>query len=251
MDFTEIDKTYDYYERRYNLTKMAIDCGISSKNFNNLDSKEKFLKLSYRLKEANKVNLASFFFGKLFEVSGEIEALVNKIDCLIELAEFEEATRYNNIGWELFLEDPRIDAFETEKKLSYQKALISFYTEKYHTTKTLCEESIIKFKTKEFYYLLCADFIILDNISSAKKFFDKYCNKFGSPVDFLLDVFVYLLDTNLLEKAINFIDFTFKLSEKQKKAIISYINKYYTFNKNKSVLKKFFEKEIKFLTKSL
>ena len=164
MDFPEIDKTYEYYEQRYNLSKMAIDCGISQKIFNSLTSKEKFLSLSYKLKETNKVNLASFFFGKLFEVSGEMEALLNKVDCLIKLSEYEEATRYNNIGWELFLEDPDIDSFESEKILSYQKALISFFMEKYPFSETICEECIIKYKTKEFYHLLCANFIALNNI---------------------------------------------------------------------------------------
>lgn len=42
MDFPEIDKTYEYYEQRYNLSKMAIDCGISQKIFNSLTSKENF-----------------------------------------------------------------------------------------------------------------------------------------------------------------------------------------------------------------
>jgi len=249
MDYTEIDKTYDYYEKRYNLTKMAVDCGISSKYFNSLDSKEKFLALSHKLKESNKVNLASFFFGKLFEVSGDIESLINKIDCLTRLGEYEEATRFNNIGWELFLEDPDINSYETEKILSYQKGLIAFYLDKYRTTETICEECIIKFKSEEFYYLLCADFIALNNINSAKKLFNKYCNKFGNPIEFLLETFVLLLDVNYLEKAIEFMDFMFNISEKQKKGIINNINKYYSFNKNKMVLKKYFEKEIKFASK--
>ena len=247
MDFSEIDKTFDYYEQRYNLSKMALDCGISHKIFNNLSSKEKFLALSYKLKEANKINLASFFFGKLFEVSGEMEALLNKINCLIKLNEFEEAIRYNNIGWELFLEDPDIDAFETEKILSLQKAEIAFHMEKYHSSEVICEESIIKFKTQEFYFLLCANFIAMNQIENAKKFYDKYGNKFGNPVDFLLEIYIHLLDINFLDKAIDFTDFLFNITEKQKKSIINNINKYYTFDKNKAALKKYFDKEINLL----
>lgn len=245
MDFTEIDKTYDYYERRYNLSKMATDCGIPNKNFTPLNSKEKFLTLSYKLKDSNKINLASFFFGKLFEVSGEMEALLNKIDCLIELGEFEEAVRYNNIGWELFLEDPEADPYATEKTLAYQKALIFFYTEKYHSTETLCEESIIKFKSEEFYHLLCADFVVLNNFRSAKKFYQKYNNKFGDNSKFFLEIFIHLLDINLLEKAIDFLKLMFKVNDKQKKSVINNINKYYSLNKSKVILKKMFDKEIK------
>lgn len=245
MDFTEIDKTYDYYERRYNLTKMAMDCGISNKHFSSLNSKDKFLTLSYKLKESNKINLASFFFGKLFEVNGEMEALLNKIDCLIELGEFEEAARYNNTGWELFLEDPKIDPNEAEKRISFQKALIFFYTEKFHSTEIICEESIIKFKSEEFYYLLCADFIALNTLKSAKKIFSKYSNKFGNPSVFLQETFIHLLDINLLDKALDFLKILFRISDRQKKAIISNINKYYSLNKNKTILKKFFDKEIK------
>lgn len=248
MDFSEIDKTFDYYEQRYNLSKMAIDCGIPNKIFNNLSSKEKFLALSYKLKEANKINLASFFFGKLFEVSGEMEALLNKVDCLIKLNEFEEAVRYNNIGWELYLEDPDIDSFETEQILSFQKTEIAFHMEKYHASKTICEECIIKFKSKEFYYLLCANFIAMNQVDSAKKFYNKYCNKFGNSLDFLLEVYIHLLDINFLDKAIDFTDFLFKITEKQKKSIINNFNKYYTFDKNKAALKKYFEKEINFLS---
>ncbi|HPO49859.1 MAG TPA: hypothetical protein PLO89_05985, partial [Spirochaetota bacterium] len=201
MEFTEIDETYSLYERRYNLTKMAFEAGIVDEGFNDLSSKDKFLLLSYKLKETNKINLASFFFGKLFEISFEIEALINKIDCLIELGEYDEAGRFNNIGWELFLEDPTVNSFEVEKKLSVQKALISFYTEKYHLAEIVCEESIIKFKSKEFYYLLCADFIALSNYESAKKFFEKYGDKFESKTNFLIEVFLHLLSINLIEKA--------------------------------------------------
>jgi tetratricopeptide (TPR) repeat protein len=249
MNFAEIDKTYEYYERRYNLSKMASDCGISSKIFNNLNSKEKFLVLSNKLKETNKINLAYFFYGKLFEVSQEMQALLNKIDCLIKLGEYEEASRFNNIGWELFLEDPEVDPFETEKKLTFQKALIAFYLDKFHTAESLCEEAILKFKAEEFYYLLCAIFIALNDNKCAIRLYNKYCNKFGSSANFLLEIFVLLLDINYLEKAIDFADFLFNISDKQKKSIINQINKYYNFNKNKSVLKKYFDKEINSLSK--
>jgi hypothetical protein len=246
IDFTEIDETFNLYEKRYNLTKMASDCGISDKDFKILQSREKFMLLAYKLKETNKINLASFFFGKLFEISGELEALLNKIDCLIELGEYDESLRFNNIGWELFLEDPSINFTDIEKKLSYQKAVISFFTEKYHFAEWICEESIIKFKTEEFYYLLCADFIALSNYDAAKKFFDKYGKKFGSRKDFLLEVFIYLLNINMLDRAIEFINFIIGISEAQKNEIINYVNNYYSLNKNKTVLKSFFEKEVNF-----
>ena len=244
MEFTEIDETYSLYERRYNLTKMAFEAGIIDEDFNNLTSKDKFLLLSYKLKESNKINLASFFFGKLFEISFEMEALINKIDCLIELGEYDEAMRFNNIGWELFLEDPTVNSFEVEKKLSFQKAIVSFYTGKYHFAEIVCEESIIKFKSKEFYYLLCADFIALSNYDSAKKFFEKYGCKFNTQTDFLIEVFIHLLNVNLTDKAMDFVGFIFGISDKQKNSIVGYINNNYSFNKSRAILKSFFEKEI-------
>jgi hypothetical protein len=244
LDYAEIDETFNLYEKRYNLTKMALDSGIPDADFNNLTSKEKFLLLAYKLKDTNKINLASFFFGKLFEISGEIEALLNKIDCLIELGEYEESQRFNNIGWELYLEDPSINYFEVERKLNFQKATISFYTEKYHFAEFVCEESIIKFKSSEFYYLLCADFIALSNYNGAKKFFEKYGSKFGNHMDFIIEVFILLLNINLLDKAVDFMNYMFCISEEQKTEIINYVNNYYSLNKNKSVLKNFFEKEV-------
>ncbi|OHD11674.1 MAG: hypothetical protein A2Z98_11415 [Spirochaetes bacterium GWB1_27_13] len=247
MDFTEIDETYNLYERRYNLTKMAAESGISDRDFKNLSPKERFLLLAYKLKDNNKINLASFFFGKLFEISGEIEALINKIDCLIELGEYEESQRFNNFGWELYLEDILVNPSDVEKKLSYQKAIISFYTEKYHYAESICEESIIKFRDKEFYFLLCADFIALSNYNGAKKFFEKYGDKFGNQIDFLLEVFIHLLNINLLDKALDFINFMYGISDNQKSGIINYVNNYYSLNKNKVVLKSFFEKEVNFI----
>ena len=245
LDISEIDGTFNLYEKRYNLTKMAQDCGIDEKDFRGLSSKDKFLLLSQKLKESNKINLASFFFGKLFEVSSDIDALINKIDCLIELGEYDEALRFNNIGWELFLEDINADSKNAEKKLQYQKALIAFYTEKYHFAEWVCEESIIKYKSLEFYYLLCADFVALSNITGAKKFYNKYGSKFIEPMDFLLEVFIHLLNINMLERGIDFINMICGITKEQRQVISNYINNYYSLNKNKIVLKKLFEKEVK------
>jgi len=244
LEYVEIDETFNLYEKRYNLTKMALDCGIPDKDFADLSSKEKFLILAYKLKESNKINLASFFFGKLFEICGEMEALINKIECLIELGEYDESLRFNNIGWELFLEDPEVCSLEVERKLSHQKALISFYTEKYHFAEFVCEESIIKFKTCEFYYLLCADFIALSNYSGAKRFFEKYGDKFNNKMDFILEVFILLLNINFLDKAVDFMNNMFGITDEQRNEIINYVNNFYSLNKNKSVLKNFFEKEV-------
>lgn len=240
-----IDSIYNLYEKRYNLTKLAIECGISEKEYKSLSSEDKFLLLSIKLKETNKINLASFFFGKLFEVTNNIKALIFKIDCLLELGEYEEALRYNNMAWELYLEIETQDMIlEIEKEISYQKALILFYTEKYNITEWFCEECIIKFKSPEFYYLLCATFIALNNFTTAKQFYSKYCNKFGDQINFLLEVFVNLLNINYLEKALEFINLVYNITEKERATIINYINNYYSFNKNKSILKDMFEKEV-------
>jgi len=238
------DNIYNLYEKRYNLTKLAIESGIPEKEYKSLSSEDKFLNLSIKLKESGKINLASFFFGKLFEVTNNINALIYKIECLIELGEYEEAQRYNNMAWELYLEYDNIDVFDIERRISYQKALISFCTEKHNFTEWFCEECIIKFKTQEFYHLLCANFIALNDFSNAKKFYSKYCNKFGDQINFLLEVFVNLLNLNYLEKALEFINLIYNITEKQRSTIITYINNYYSFNKNKTILKTMFEKEV-------
>jgi hypothetical protein len=245
MDHAEIDETFNFYERRYNLTKMAMDCGISDKDFKKLNSRDKFMSLSYRLKGANKINLASFFFGKLFEVSGEMEALLNKIDCLVELGEYDEAIRYNNIGFELVLEDPEIEVEAVSCRLNIQKALIAFYTEKYNPAKWICEEGIIRFKEQSFYHILCAVFVANGDSVNGVKLFSKYGDRFGDPVKFLLEVFVNLLDNNLQDEAINFVCSQYKFSSRQKKQILDYINNYYYLNKDKSILEKYFTDDMK------
>jgi hypothetical protein len=66
IDISEIDNIFNLYEKRYNLTKMAVDCGIQEKDYKTLSSSDKFLILSIKLKETNKINLAHSFFGKTF-----------------------------------------------------------------------------------------------------------------------------------------------------------------------------------------
>lgn len=245
MDLTEIDKTFDYYEKRYNLSKMALECGIPLKNFNNLSSRDKFLHLSYKLKESKKINLASFFFGKLFEISMDFEALVNKIDCLITLQEYGEAIKYNNIAFELIYETPDINTEVYEGIISFQKALISFYIGRYYICEQLCEEGIIKHKTKEFYFLLCATFIASDNMESAIKLFNKYSKKIDSYYIFLSEVITYLFNINAVDKALNFIEKVSNISEEDKNQIINISNRYYTFNRDKEILIDFFKKKSK------
>ncbi len=242
-DISKIDETYIVYEKRYELTKLARESGIDIDYFNMLKSRDKFLNLSYRLRDTNRVHLASFFFGKLFEISGDLEALLNKVDCLIELGEFEEAFRFNCLGYELYLEDPDIDSKAVEKRISYQKALIAFSTEKYHVAEWVCEENIIKYDEKGSYFLLCAVFVALSDYKSAKKFYEKYAHKFTDKLDFTIEVLIRLLNINALEKGLEFVSITNDMNSEQKNAFINYINKYYISNKNKTVLRQFFEKE--------
>ena len=121
-DTANLDEAYLLYEERYNLTKLAEESGLDMDKFQAFSSKEKFFTLAYKLKDTEHFHLASFFFNKLFEILQSMEALLNKIDCLIILGEFEEAFRFNCLGFELFLEldeeTPLID--DIEKTLSYQ-----------------------------------------------------------------------------------------------------------------------------------
>ena len=122
-----------------------------------------------------------------------MEALLNKIDCLIILGEFEEAFRFNCLGFELFLEldeeAPLID--DIEKTLSYQKAIILFSSGRYAECCTICENNIIKFEQKTFFPLLCASLIANKNTESAIKLFRRFQN--NKPHTFLAEVAVLLL----------------------------------------------------------
>ncbi len=240
----DTDKIFEFYQSRYNLLKMAQECGFTVKYFESLSSREKILLLSHRLREINKTNLASFFYGKLFEVSMDIDSLLCKIDCLIELSEFDEAIRHNQTGWEIFLEDYNYDKTLAENRLCHQKASILFYTQKYNHSKYICEESIIKFHTQEFYSLLCANLVAMDMYYDAEKLFSKYSAKFNNSDDFLIDTIVYLLNDSLNKKTMTFINHIYSMNNYQKIKITDFIDKYYSFSHNKSALKEYFKKEI-------
>lgn len=128
--------------------------------------------------------------------------------------------------------------------MEYHRSLIAYYTEKYRQAESYCEENIIKFKSKEFYFLLCANFIALSNMEAAVKFYNKYFSKFGNQFDFLMEVFVLLININMLERAIDFVTCIYNITSEQRLTIINYINNYYSLNKNKSVLKKLFKKKL-------
>ncbi len=240
---SNIDEAFLLYEKRYNLSKIALESGIYDEDFNSLNSKDKFLLLAYKLKESNKLNLASFFFGKLFELTSDLEALINKIDCLIELTEYDEANRLNNLAFELYLEDPAINTLEVEKKLNYQKGLIAFYTDKLNYTQWICEESIVRYMSVEFFYLLCAVFISFSDYENARKIYHKYGSKFTTSFEFLFEVFLLLINIDNMKKALDFISMLTNVSEEQKSELVNYVSIHYNlFSKDRDNLKKCFEK---------
>lgn len=238
-----LDEAYLIYEERYNLTKLAEESGLDMKQFQSFSSKEKFFTLAYKLKDTEHFHLASFFFNKLFEILQSMEALLNKIDCLIILGEFEEAFRFNCLGFELFLEldedNPFID--DIEKTLSYQKAIILFSSSRYAECNTICENNIINFKQKTFFPLLCASLITNKNIDSAIKLFKRFKN--DRPYNFLAEVTILLLSINKASSCIHFLS-AISGEKIQKNVELNLINLYKT-SKSKSTLENFLKEEIK------
>lgn len=237
-----LDEAYLIYEERYNLTKLAEESGLDMKKFQSFSSKEKFFTLAYKLKDTEHFHLASFFFNKLFEILQSMEALLNKIDCLIILGEFEEAFRFNCLGFELFLElnenNPLTD--DIEKTLSYQKAIILFSSSRYAECNAICENNIINFRQKTFFPLLCASLIAEKNIDNAVKLFKRFKN--DRPHNFLAEVAILLLSINQASSCMNFLS---AISGKnfQKSTELSLINLYKT-SKSKLTLENFLKEEI-------
>lgn len=246
-DFSDLNETYILYEKRYELTKLARECGICESEYEILSSRDKFLFLSYKLKETGRVHLASFFFGKLFELTQDFEALLNKIDCLIILGEFDEAYRFNCIGFELYLEDALIEPASVEKILSYQKAIILFSTEKYELAESICEENIIKYDQKDSFILLCAVFVAVGDTVRAVRVFSKYSMKFTDSHEFLTDVTILLLTVNKKEKCAKFMVKLCDRPDNDTMEITTYLNNFYSTTKNRDILKKFIVDEFPLL----
>lgn len=238
-----LDEAYLIYEERYNLTKLAEESGLDMEKFQSFSSKEKFFTLAYKLKDTEHFHLASFFFNKLFEILQSMEALLNKIDCLIILGEFEEAFRFNCLGFELFLElnEDKTLIDDIEKTLSYQKAIILFSSSRYIECCNICEDNIIKFEQKTFFPLLCAALIANKNIENAIKLFKRFQN--DKPHSFLAEVAILLLSIN---QASSYIDFLSLITARkiQKETELSLINLYKT-SKSKLTLENFLKEEFK------
>jgi hypothetical protein len=170
-----------------------------------------------------------------------MEALLNKIDCLIILGEFEEAFRFNCLGFELFLElnEDKTLIDDIEKTLSYQKAIILFSSSRYIECCNICEDNIIKFEQKTFFPLLCAALIANKNIENAIKLFKRFQN--DKPHSFLAEVAILLLSIN---QASSYIDFLSLITARkiQKETELSLINLYKT-SKSKLTLENFLKEE--------
>lgn len=246
MDLSEIDRVYALYDKRYNLDKMAVINGLPEKQYKLLSSRDKFIVLSKKLREVSKVNLASFFFGKLFEVSNDLTALMNKIDCLIELGEYDEAIKYNNIACELYLEDENVNPAEVEDKIRIQHSTLLFYTGKNETARWYCEENIIDYNIKELYYLLFAIMIATEDFAGAGRLFDKYGSITGDKIDFITEALIHLLNVNKFKEGMNFIRTIYQFTPDQQEAITRHVNGYSPVNKNRTIIKDFFVKEVSF-----
>lgn len=241
--YKNIDEAYASFEKRFDLKNIASESGIEIEDYNALSVKDRCITLGYKLKETSRVHLASFLFEKAFEITSDVEALLNKIDCLIILGEFEEAYRYNCMGYELYLEDMSVEPLEVEKVLSYQKAIIYFSSEKLDFAEVICEENIIKFEQKESYILLTAVFIASKDYSKAMRIFTRYASKAESQEDFLADVIILLLTIAKNESLADFLMILLDKDKSEKAAMKSYLNNFHLASRNRELLKNYLSEQ--------
>lgn len=190
---------YEKYSKDF--ADLAFYYNIS--NFAALSTKDKIFALAHELKKEQRFSFASFLFEKLFTTFMSIDALVNKIECLISMNKFENALHLNDIAFELFLETENSDnADNLEKTLAYQKAKICFLLSNFAQSSSICENYIVKSKHKCFFTLLCATLIASENFDDAKKLLKRFKNQ---SYNFLSETLIYLHSINQTNTFIDFI----------------------------------------------
>ncbi len=195
----ELNLFYEKYSKDF--TDLALYYKIS--NFAALSTKDKISALAHKLKKEQRFSFASFLFDKLFTTFMSIEALANKIECLISMNKFENALQLNNIAFELFLETEISDNTDNiEKALAYQKAKIYFLSANFAQCLSVCENYIIKSRQKRFFTLLCATLIALGNFEDAEKLLKRFHNQL---YNFLAEALIHMHSINQINTFIDFI----------------------------------------------
>ena len=178
MNLTNNQNELSLFYKKYSKDFADLAFYYNISDFDSLSIKDKILVLAHRLKKEKRFNFASFLFDKLFTTFTSMNALINKIECLISMGKFEKALHFNNIAFELFLEIEDSDNIENiEKTLAYQKAKIYFLSSNLILTANICEDYIIKAKQKRFFTLLCATLIALGDFSSAEKLLTRFLSQ--------------------------------------------------------------------------
>lgn len=202
---------YEKYSKDF--ADLALYYNIN--NFAALSTKDKIFALADELKKERRFSFASFLFEKLFTTFMSIDALINKIECLVSMNKFENALYLNNIAFELFLETENTDNTDNmEKTLAYQKAKICFLSSHFIQCSSICENYIVKSKQKCFFSLFCAALIVMENFEDAKKLLKRFHNQ---SYNFLSEIVVHLHSINQTNTFINFIKSieTLKISNEQ------------------------------------
>lgn len=197
-DKNELNLFYEKYSKDF--ADLALFYNIS--NFTTLSLKDKISVLAHKLKAEKRFNFAGFLFDKLFTTFLSMNALINKIECLIAVGKLEKALHFNDIAFELFLEMEDVGNIENvEKALAYQKAKIYFLSSNFVQTSHICENYIVKAKQKRFFTLFCATLIVQGDFNNAEKLLKRFHNQIHN---FLAETILHLASINRIT---NFADF--------------------------------------------
>lgn len=209
MNLTNNQNELSLFYKKYSKDFADLAFYYKINDFDSLSIKDKILVLAHRLKKEKRFNFASFLFDKLFTTFTSMNALINKIECLISMGKFEKALHFNNIAFELFLEIDDSDSIENiEKTLAYQKAKIYFLSSNLRLTANICEDYILKAKQKRFFTLLCATLIALEDFCSAEKLLTRFLSQVHN---FLAETLFCLHSINQTHKFTTFVKSTKKL----------------------------------------
>lgn len=245
MNLTNNQNELCLFYKKYSkdFADLALYYNIS--NFATLSTKDKIFALAYELKKEQRFSFASFLFEKLFTTFMSIDALVNKIECLISMNKFEDALHLNNIAFELFLETENSDNTDNmEKALAYQKAKICFLLSNFAQSSSICENYIVKSKQKRFFTLLCAALIASENFENAKKLLKRFYNQ---SYNFLSEILIHLHSINQINTFIDFIKSIETLKINNEQFLIANIETLICEQDRIQTIEKLLKQEITFL----
>lgn len=240
----ELNLFYEKYSKDF--ADLAFYYNIG--NFTSLSTRDKIYALAHKLKKEQRFSFASFLFDKIFTTFMSIEALANKIECLISMNKFENALHLNNIAFELFLETEDSDSADNmEKNLAYQKARIYFLLLNFAQSSFVCENYIIKSRQKRFFTLFCATLIAQGNFKDAEKLLKRFYNQL---YNFLSETLILLHSINQASTFIDFVKSAETLGINNEQFLIADIEVLISKPDNIQVIEKLLKQEIIFCDKT-